>query len=444
MPTGSPATARTSTARRGWATIRRTSVLNRWCRAHEVDNLYVVDGSPFPTGTGANPTLTIMANAWRVADKIIAERGGRAVHEQAGFDRSPGVRAHPAWHGRWRAKVRSSAPCIASRRASTIATSWWPAPFPPIAERASRSAETLGLDPARSYADFGTMALAEAARPDGIEAVAIVTPNHMHASAIRAFVDAGIHVICDKPLTTTVEEARDLQRIVQASGLFFGLTHTYTGYPMIRQAREMVRNGDLGDIRVVQVEYAQDWLATKLEDSDNKQAAWRADPNGVGALDISRRSSRVPAGHPEGYLEAFGNLYADAAEDIIARRAGRSVGEPPMATIDDGVAGLAFIEAAIRSSSRPCGQLGIGRGASRISCPARRRTAVVSTTTRVFQRSRARNPPRPEGIWSPGSFVASPRRRSTPPSGSLLEQDDFCSYHAPIHNCPQGLVVAPG
>jgi predicted dehydrogenase len=329
-------------------------------------------------------------------------------------------------------------------------------------QRAARSAETLGLDPARSYADFDTMAVAEATRPDGIEAVAIVTPNHMHAPAIRAFVEAGIHIICDKPLTTTVEEARDLQRIVRASGVFFGLTHTYTGYPMIRQAREMIRNGDLGDIRVVQVEYAQEWLATKLEDSDNKQAAWRTDParsglggcigdigthafnltafvtglelvemsadlstfvpgrllddnvqvtlryaggargalwasqvavgsdnevslrifgskgslawsqrhaneltwmplgrnreviarNGVGSLDIARQSSRVPAGHPEGYLEAFGNLYADTAEEIIARRAGGSRGEPPMATIDDGVAGLAFIDAAIQSSSR--------------------------------------------------------------------------------------------
>ena len=329
------------------------------------------------------------------------------------------------------------------------------------AARAARSAALLGLDPARSYADFTGMARSEAARPDGIEAVSIVTPNHMHAPAIRAFLDAGIHVICDKPLTTTLAEALSLREVARVSGLVVALTHTYTGYPMLRQARAMVGNGDLGDIRIVQVEYAQDWLATKLEDGGNKQAEWRSDParsgaggsigdvgthafslagfvtglepgalcaelttfvagrrlddnahillryengargslwcsqvaignenevslrvygskgtlewtqqdanqlvwssldqnrqiitrNGAGADQSNRRASRVPAGHPEGYLEAFATLYREVAEAIVAMRQGRSLApETLFPTVDDGVKGMAFIDAAIRSS----------------------------------------------------------------------------------------------
>lgn len=329
------------------------------------------------------------------------------------------------------------------------------------AGRAARSAALLGLDPARSYADFNGMARSEASRPDGIEAVSIVTPNHMHAPAIRAFLDAGIHVICDKPLTTTLAEAISLREAARVSGLVVALTHTYTGYPMLRQARAMVRNGDLGDIRIVQVEYAQDWLATKLEDGGNKQAEWRSDParsgaggsigdvgthafnlasfvaglepdalcaelttfvagrrlddnaqimlryenggrgslwcsqvaignenevslrvygskgalewtqrdanqlvwsslgqnrqiitrNGAGADESNRRASRVPAGHPEGYLEAFATLYDEVAEAIVAWRQGRPLApEMLFPTVDDGVKGLAFIDAAIRSS----------------------------------------------------------------------------------------------
>jgi len=137
------------------------------------------------------------------------------------------------------------------------------------AEKAARSAAKLGLEPTRSYRDFASMAVAEAARCDGIEAVAIVAPNHIHAPAARAFLDAGIHVICDKPLTTTLAEALSLREKVRRSGLVFALTHVYTGYPLVRQARDMVHNGDLGDVRIVQVEYAQDWLATKIEDSTN-------------------------------------------------------------------------------------------------------------------------------------------------------------------------------
>ncbi|MEQ1939463.1 Gfo/Idh/MocA family oxidoreductase [Mesorhizobium sp. CN5-321] len=329
------------------------------------------------------------------------------------------------------------------------------------AGRSARSAALIGLDPARSYADFTDMAHSEASRPDGVEAVSIVTPNHMHAPAIRAFLDAGIHVICDKPLTTTLAEALSLREAARISGLVVALTHTYTGYPMLRQARAMVRNGALGDIRVVQVEYAQDWLATKLEDGGNKQAEWRSDPersgaggsigdvgthafnlagfvtglepdalcaelstfvagrrlddnaqimlryengargslwcsqvaignenevglrvygskgalewaqrdanqlvwssldqnrqiitrNGAGADQSNSRASRVPAGHPEGYLEAFATLYREVADAIVASRQGRPPGpETLFPTVDDGVKGLAFIDAAIRSS----------------------------------------------------------------------------------------------
>lgn len=328
-------------------------------------------------------------------------------------------------------------------------------------DRAARSALAIGLDPGRSYADFAAMARTEAARPDGIEAVAIVTPNHLHAPAAHAFLDAGIHVICDKPLTTTLAEAVALADHARRAGRVFALTHTYTGYPMVRQARALVRGGRLGTVRVVQVDYAQDWLAGPLEAAGHKQAEWRTDParsgaggclgdigthaynlagfvtglaveelcaelttfvpgrrldddvrvllryrggargslwasqvasgeenevslrvygtegglewrqrdanrlaftplagarqiltrNGAGADAANRAASRVPAGHPEGYLEAFANLYAEAADVILAARDGRP---PPddaaLTTVEDGVDGLRFVEAAVRSS----------------------------------------------------------------------------------------------
>ncbi|WP_237477461.1 Gfo/Idh/MocA family protein [Lichenibacterium dinghuense] len=326
-------------------------------------------------------------------------------------------------------------------------------------ERSARSAEALGL--ARSYPDFAGMAREEAARPDGIEAVSIVTPNHLHAAAAHAFLDAGIHVICDKPMTATLGEARALAEHARRSGLVFALTHNYTGYPMVRQARDMVREGRLGAIRVVQVEYAQDWLAEAFEETGNKQAGWRTDParagaggcigdigthafnlaafvtgiaaeavsaelttfvpgrrldddvramlryaggargslwasqvavgeenevrlrvygtaggidwcqrdanrlsytplggvrqvltrNGAGAGEANRRASRVPAGHPEGYLEGFATIYSDAADAILAARGGLAQGDPGFPSVADGVAGLAFVEAAVRSSA---------------------------------------------------------------------------------------------
>lgn len=328
-------------------------------------------------------------------------------------------------------------------------------------DKAWRSGAALGLDPTRIYGSFEEMAEAEAHRADGIDAVAIVTPNHMHAPVARAFMARGIHIICDKPLTTTLAEARDLQAIAERSGVVFAVTHNYTGYPMVRHARAMVHAGDLGTIRVVQVEYAQDWLTEKLEESGQKQAAWRVDPAQSGAggcigdigthaynladfitgLDVAElsaelttfvdgrrlddnvqvmlryangargalwssqvapgnenglrirvygskgglewlqehpnqlrwspfgeptrilsrgtgaanaaaaRVTRIPAGHPEGYLEGFATIYAEAAAAIRARQAGT---EPDPAvlfpTIADGVKGVAFIEAAVRSS----------------------------------------------------------------------------------------------
>lgn len=149
-------------------------------------------------------------------------------------------------------------------------------------DRALASAVELGLDPKRSYADFHQMAKTEAARPDGIKAVAIVTPNHMHAEPIIAFLEAGIHVICDKPLASTMEDAERIAQAARASRARFILTHNYTGYPLIRQAQRMIQAGDIGAIRVVQVEYAQDWLAEPVEDTGNKQAAWRTDPTKSG------------------------------------------------------------------------------------------------------------------------------------------------------------------
>jgi len=150
-------------------------------------------------------------------------------------------------------------------------------------ERARASAAELRIAPERAYGSFEEMAAKEAQRDDGIDAVAIVTPNHVHHPIAKAFLEAGIHVICDKPMTTTVDDALDLVETVRRTGLVFGLTHNYTGHPMVREARARVHAGELGTIRVVQVEYPQDWLTTKLEDTGQKQASWRTDPARSGA-----------------------------------------------------------------------------------------------------------------------------------------------------------------
>jgi predicted dehydrogenase len=328
-------------------------------------------------------------------------------------------------------------------------------------EKAQRSGKALGLAEDRVYGDFEAMAKEEAKRPDGIEAVAIVTPNHMHAPPTYAFLKAGIHVICDKPLTTSLAEAKKMKAAVDKAGLVFALTHNYTGYPLVRRMREMAQGGELGEIRLVQVEYPQDWLTEATEKTGNKQAEWRVDParsgaggalgdigthaynladyitgielselaadltsfgagrqlddnvqillryeNGArGALWASQvapgnenglrvriygtkggvhwvqaepnqmlwspfgkstrivtrggpdsgnaagRMTRIPPGHPEGYLEGFANIYSEVALAIRAAQSGKKLDKGVhFPTIEDGVKGLAFIEAAVKSS----------------------------------------------------------------------------------------------
>jgi predicted dehydrogenase len=328
-------------------------------------------------------------------------------------------------------------------------------------EKAVRSGLALGLEASRAYGSYSEMFTAERARPDGIEVVAIVTPNSTHAEIAIAALAAGFHVICDKPLCTTRAEAAGIEGAVAASGRLFAVTYNYTGYPMVRQARALVRDGAIGRVRTVQVEYAQDWLSEPLETSGQKQAAWRTDPalSGAGGAigdigthafnlaefvtgdsvaeliaDLShfvigrrvddnaqillrfvsgargslwasqvapgnenalrirvfgeigsltweqehpnqlqvamlgkppalhsrgtgsahadaQRVTRIPGGHPEGYLEAFATIYSEVAEAIRARRAASPFpigGTFP--AISDGIRGVAFIEAAVRSS----------------------------------------------------------------------------------------------
>ena len=194
-------------------------------------------------------------------------------------DVTPRARAAPpAWHGRRRPGRVYRRVFTASRRASTTNIELVAGALSSDSERARASAVELNIPADRGYADFTEMATAEAARDDGIDAVAIVTPNAVHHAPAKAFLEAGIHVICDKPLTTTLEDAADLAETVARTGLVFGVTHNYTGYPLVRQAHEMVASGALGRIRVVQAEYPQDWLTTKFEETGNKQAAWRTDP----------------------------------------------------------------------------------------------------------------------------------------------------------------------
>jgi predicted dehydrogenase len=328
-------------------------------------------------------------------------------------------------------------------------------------ERAVRSGAAIGLDPARSYTDYREMARAEAARPDGIDVVTIVTPNHLHAPVATAFLEAGIHVICDKPLGISLAEGEALAALARARNRVFTLTHTYTGYPMVRHARELVASGAIGEVRLVHVEYAQDWMADAANQSAEFQATnWHNDPKRAGptgctsdigthafhlagfvsgiqpsellaelhaftpdrtlddhmqvmlrypngargmlwssqmatgcenALKLrvfgtlaslafdqenpnelwltpqggcaerltrgrvrgaaAERATRVPCGHPEGYLEAFAQLYRDAAVQIHAVDAGQAlpVESAWLPTVDDGVAGMRFIDAVLES-----------------------------------------------------------------------------------------------
>ena len=321
----------------------------------------------------------------------------------------------------------------------------------------------LFLEAGRVYESYAAMADGEAALPEGVRVdfVTIVTPNATHFPIAKAFVERGFHVVCEKPMTVTLEEAETLAAMVAKQGTVFALAHTYTGYPMVKQARALALQGELGTIRKVLVEYTQGWLASRVETTGSRQAEWRTDPAlaGAGALgdigshaenlaryvsgleleelfaDVStmvkgrrvdddaslllrfrggargaltcsqvlvgeentlrikvfgtkasvewshqrpevlwfrqadrpavlqtrgseylapsaRHASRIPSGHPEGYLEAFANIYANTARTIAARLA-REDPDPldlDFPTVDEGVRGLRFIEAALRSS----------------------------------------------------------------------------------------------
>ncbi len=327
-------------------------------------------------------------------------------------------------------------------------------------ERALASALELGIAAERSYSSFAEMAKSESARPDGVQAVAIVTPNHLHVAPALAMLEAGIHVICDKPLSSDYQQAQKLAEAVQASSAHFAVTYNYSAYPLIREARAMVAAGALGALRLVQVEYPQDWLATDIETEGQKQAEWRTDPARAGAggcigdigthafhlagfvsgqqpeslladlssfvagraLDdnahillryadgargmlwasqvaagqenalrlriygelgslewmqenpnvlthrplgepartltrggagtVSGAVTRLPPGHPEGFIEGFATLYSDFA-DLIEGTEGteRTAGEH-LPSVDDGVKGVRFVDAAVESMAR--------------------------------------------------------------------------------------------
>ena len=150
--------------------------------------------------------------------------------------------------------------------------------FSRSAENTLATGKALGITPDRCYKSFEEMAEAEAKRPDKIDFAVIVTPNSTHYAAIKAFLKAGINVMCDKPLCFEVEEAAELANLAKSNNLLFGLTYTYTGYPAVKQVREMIRKGEIGNIRFVNAEYPQEWLAAPVEKGDHKQAKWRLDP----------------------------------------------------------------------------------------------------------------------------------------------------------------------
>ncbi len=338
--------------------------------------------------------------------------------------------------------------------------------FSSDAAKSRRSGELLyGLPAERSYADYAAM-FREERRLDETECmqfVVIATPNHVHFPVAKAALASGFHVMCDKPVTRDLGEALELADLVKETGLLFGLTHNYTGYPMIKEARHLITSGQLGDVRRVICEYLQGWLATNLEDGGNKQAEWRTDPERAGAagcfgdigthgenlveyvtglkitalcadltsfvpgrkldddgnvllrfgggakgvlfasqiavgeenglklrvygekgglewsqmepnslivrwpdrpIEVRRtggsglsspalEATRLPAGHPEGYLEAFANLYRNFASCLRARLAGTEVHETDMdfPLIEDGVRGMQFIDSVVASSN---------------------------------------------------------------------------------------------
>ena len=185
-------------------------------------------------------------------------------------------------------------------------------------DRSRQHAQTLGVE--RAYGSYEEMAAAEAGREDGIDAVSIVTPNWLHAPAALPFIRRGIHVICDKPMTTTLADAETLVRAVREAGVVFALTHNYAGYPLIKQARSMVQSGALGAVRKVVAEYSQGWLARPVERDGSKQAAWRTDPEKAGAGALGDIGSH--AEHLAGYVTGLhlDRLCADVRSVVDGRQ----------------------------------------------------------------------------------------------------------------------------
>jgi predicted dehydrogenase len=256
--------------------------------------------------------------------------------------------------------------------------------FSSDAQRNRESASAFGVAPERCYSSFIEMAECEDARPDGIEDAAIMAPNALHVPASSAFIERGIDVICDKPLANELRDALELQSLVRRHRCVFALTHNYSGYPMVREARDRIRAGEIGELRLVQVEHAgalgmlwasfvaaghRQGLQLRVFGSKGSMAWHQEDPERLvirplhGPHATLRRgeawlgaaaqaAGRTKASMPEGFIEAFANIYSDAAELIRARRAGRD--PQPMAqlcpTVEDGVAGLQFIKACVRSN----------------------------------------------------------------------------------------------
>ena len=337
--------------------------------------------------------------------------------------------------------------------------------FSSNAEKSRLSGEDFFLPADRVYGSYEDMIRKEKELPEGerMDFVSIVTPNHVHFGPAKLALENGFHVVCDKPLAFNVDEARQLVDLVEQTGLVFALTHNYTGYPMVKQARDMIARGDFGKVRKIVVEYPQGWLSTKLEDTDSKQASWRVDPSksgmggamgdigthaenlaeyisglrvtevcadltsfvegrrldddanillrfeqgakgvlhcsqiaageenglniriwcetggiewhqmepntlivkqhdgpsqlfrtGVGGdlTEAAQRAQRIPAGHPEGYLEAFANIYRNFAATVQARMAGQEASELEMdfPTVQDGLRGMRFVEIVVENS----------------------------------------------------------------------------------------------
>ncbi|MCA9128483.1 MAG: Gfo/Idh/MocA family oxidoreductase [Planctomycetales bacterium] len=175
-------------------------------------------------------------------------------------------------------RVHTIAACL-DNRAQVVAGAFSSSP-----EKSLASAEDYDVAENRAYGSYTEMFEKERALPAGerIDFVSVTTPNHTHFEIARAAVEAGFHVVCDKPMTFTHAQAEELAQVVDKSNVVFALTHNYTGYPLVRQAREMVQSGELGEIQAIRANYIQGWLRTKLEDSDQKQAAWRTDPSKSG------------------------------------------------------------------------------------------------------------------------------------------------------------------